>query len=57
MRELLSNNSPYVGQFCEDKLLSLRARDLIYLTTDIKQLIITQLFTARADPFLNFIII
>ena len=34
VRELLSNNSLFVGQLFEDKSLALRARDLIFLTTD-----------------------
>ena len=33
MRELLSNNSLFVGQLYEDKSLALRARDLIFFTT------------------------
>ena len=36
MRELLSNNSLFVGQLYEDKSLALRARDLIFFTTDIQ---------------------
>ena len=34
LRESLSNNSPFVGQLQEDKSLALRARDLIFFTTD-----------------------
>ena len=34
--ELLSNNSLFVGQLYEDKSLTLRARDLIFFTTDIQ---------------------
>ena len=34
VRELLSNNSLFVGQLYEDKSLALRARDLIFFTTD-----------------------
>ena len=34
MLELLSNNSLFVGQLYEDKSLTLRARDLIFSTTD-----------------------
>ena len=34
MRELLSNNSLFVGQLYEDKSLALRARDLIFFTSD-----------------------
>ena len=30
VRELLANNSLFVGQLCEDKSLALRARDLLY---------------------------
>ena len=37
MRELLSNNSPFVGQLYEDKSLALRARDLIFFTTDLQR--------------------
>ena len=36
VRELLYNNSLFVGQLCEDKSLALRARDLISFTTDLK---------------------
>ena len=32
MRELLNNNSLFVGQLYEDKSLALRARDLIFFT-------------------------
>ena len=35
VRELLSNNSLFVGQLYEDKSLALRARDLIFFTTDL----------------------
>ena len=35
MRELLSNNSLFVGQLYEDKSLAIRARDLISFTTDL----------------------
>ena len=34
--ELLSNNSLFVGQLYEDKSLALRARDLIFSTTDLQ---------------------
>ena len=34
VHKLLSNNSLFVGQLCEDKSLTLRARDLIFFTTD-----------------------
>ena len=34
VRELLSNNSLFVGQLNEDKSLALRARDLVFFTTD-----------------------
>ena len=33
VRELLSNNSLFVGQLYDDKSLALRARDLIFFTT------------------------
>ena len=36
VRELLCNNSLFVGQLYEDKFLTLRARDLIFFTTDIQ---------------------
>ena len=36
VRELLSNNSLFVGQLYEDKSLALRTRDLIFFTTDIQ---------------------
>ena len=36
LRELLSNNSLFVGQLYEDKSLALRARDLISFTTDLQ---------------------
>ena len=34
MHELLSNNSLFVGQLCEDKSLVLCTRHLIFFTTD-----------------------
>ena len=36
VRELLSNNSLFVGLLYEDKSLALRARDLIYISTDLQ---------------------
>ena len=36
VRELLSNNSLYVGQLYEDKPIALRARDLIFFTIDLQ---------------------
>ena len=36
VRELLFNNSLFVGQVYEDKSLTLRARDLIFFTTDLQ---------------------
>ena len=36
VRELLCNNSLFVGQLFEDKSLALRARDLIFFTTDLQ---------------------
>ena len=36
VRELLSNNSLFACQLYEDKSLALRARDLIFFTTDLK---------------------
>ena len=35
VRESLSNNSLFVGQLYEHKSLALRARDLIFFTTDL----------------------
>ena len=37
LRELLCNNSLFVGQLYENKSLALRARNLIFFTTDLKQ--------------------
>ena len=36
VRELLCNNSLFFGQLYEDKSLALRARDLIFFTTDLQ---------------------
>ena len=36
VRELLSNNSLFVGQLCEDISLALRTLDLIFFTTDLQ---------------------
>ena len=36
VRELLCNNSLFVGQLYDDKSLALRVRDLIFFTTDLK---------------------
>ena len=36
VRELLSNNSLFVSRLYEDKSLALRARDLIFFTTDLQ---------------------
>ena len=36
VRELLNNNSLFVGQLYEDKSLALRARDFIFFTTDLQ---------------------
>ena len=36
VRELLSNNSLFVGQLLEDKSLGLHARDLIFITNDLQ---------------------
>ena len=35
-RDLLSNNKQFAGQLYEDKSLALRARDLIFFTTDLQ---------------------
>ena len=36
VRKLLSNNSLFVGQLYDDKSLALRARGLIFFTTDLQ---------------------
>ena len=36
VRELLSNNSLFVGHLYEDKSLAVRARDLIFFTNDLQ---------------------
>ena len=36
VRELLSNNSLFVGQLYEDKSLALHASDLIFFPTDLQ---------------------
>ena len=36
VRELLCNNSLFVGRLYEDKSRALRARDLIFSTTDLQ---------------------
>ena len=36
VRELLSNNSLFVGQLYEDKSLALHACDLIFITSDLQ---------------------
>ena len=36
MRELLSNNSLFVGQLYKDKSLTLHAHDLIFFSTDLQ---------------------
>ena len=36
VRELLSNNSLFVGQLYDNKSLALRSRDLIFFTTDLQ---------------------
>ena len=36
VRELLCNNSLFVGQLYEDQSLELRARDLIFFTNDLQ---------------------
>ena len=51
-RNLLSNNSLFVGQLYKDKSLALRTCDLFFFTTDL-QTVITPTITARADPFLK----
>ena len=55
MRELLSNNSLFVGQLYDDNSLALRARDLIFFTTDLQTVnYYSTIFTAGADLFLNY---
>ena len=54
MRELLSNKSLFVGQLYDDKSLALRARDLIFFTTDLQTVNYYQQFTAGADLFLKY---
>ena len=41
LRELLTNNSLFVGQLCEDRSIALRSRDLIFFTTDLSELLLT----------------
>ena len=53
MRELLCNNSLFVGQLYEDKSLALRARDLIFFTTDLQTMNYYTKISARADLFLK----
>ena len=36
VRDVLCNSSLFVGQLYEDKSLALRARDLIFFTTDLQ---------------------
>ena len=36
VRELLSDNSLFVSQLYEDKLLAVHTRDLIFFTTDLQ---------------------
>ena len=54
MRELLSNNSLFVGQLYDDKSLALRARDLIFFTPDLQTVNYYSTITAGADLFLNY---
>ena len=54
VRGLLCNNSLFVGQLYKYKSLALRARDLIFFTTDLQTVnFFTQQFNARTDIFLN----
>ena len=48
-RKLLSNNLLFVGQLYKDKSIALRARDLIYFTTDLQTV-----NYYRADLFLKY---
>ena len=52
VRDLFSNNSLIDSQLYENKSIALRARDLIFFTTDPKQYIITHQIATRADLFL-----
>ena len=52
MRELLSNNSLFVGQFYQDESLMMCARDLIFFTTDLQTVNFIQQFTAELIYFL-----
>ena len=51
MRELLSNNLLFVGQLYEDKSLALRARDLIFFTTDLQtvRIVVDLMKTAKEN--------
>ena len=53
MRDLLSNKSQFVGQLKVDKTLALRARDLIFFTTELQTIIYYSTHHARADLFLK----
>ena len=55
MRELLSNNSLFVGQLYEDKSFALRAHDLIFFTTDLRTVNYYSTIIAGADLFLEYI--
>ena len=48
VRELLCNNSLFVGQLYEDKSLALRARDLIFFTGHCE--IIISSIESNGDP-------
>ena len=54
MRELLSNNSLFVGQLKDDKSLALRAHDWIFLTTDLQTVNYTQ--KKKFSQYLCFLI-
>ena len=53
MRDSLSINSLFVGQLYEDKSIALRARNLIFFTTDHQTVNYYSTFTAKADLFFN----
>ena len=53
VRDLLCNNSQFVGQLYVNKSLALRARDFIFFTTDLQTVNYYTKFTDRADFFLK----
>ena len=53
VRDLLSYNSLFVVQLYEDKSFAMRARDLIFFTTDLHTVNYYSTNHCRADLFLN----